>query len=484
MSLYTTPPKMPPAASAPPAETPSDTLAETLAEGVEDLRAQVLEILRDADDAPDSLAHLDDLQLPEFHAADLANLLASLPEEPRLELATWLQPRLDDWADMLTYLDGHPRTQILNALPDSQLSDLLLEVDSDDALDLVEDIDPDRREKVFADLPLQARSYLAEGLTFEEDSAGRLMQRESVALPIFWTVGRTLDFLREQQDIPEDFFVVFVVDPANRPVGIVRAARLLVSRRSVKIADIIEQEPIRPIQANMDREDVAYLFRQYSLVSAPVVDEAGRLIGSITLDDVMEVIEEESDDDLMRMGGVFEAAGDDPLRVTIVRRLAWLGVNMFTAIAASIVIVVFETMIERLVALAVIMPILASMGGNAGTQALTVTTRDLTRKRLVGAAARRAIFSEIIIALINGMVFAVVVAAGIYFWYDRADLALIGATAMVLTMVCAGISGVLTPLILNWLDMDPAAASGVIVTTITDITAFAGILGLAFWLIS
>ena len=428
---------------------------------------------------------LDDKDLPEversvatLHSADLADLLERLHKDDRDAVVDIIRPQLQVDAEVLTHLQEDVRDQVLERLDPAEIAGVLVELDSDDALDLVEDLDDEDREEILASMPAAARMLVEEGLTFPENSAGRLMQREFVAVPMFWTVGKTIDFLRAADDLPDDFYALLVVDPMYRPVGTAVLSRVLRSKRSVKVDTLVSAE-VHPVAATMDQEEVAYLFRQYGLVSAPVVDEAGRLIGVVTVDDVVAVIDEEAEEDLLKLGGVSE---DDLYRdvlATTRARMSWLGVNLATAIAASAVIAVFETTIEKAVALAVLMPIVASMGGNAGTQSLTVAVRALAMKELTTSNAGRVVWKEVLVGTLNGLMFAVVAGGLTWVWSRDPVLSGVIGAAMIINLMVAGFSGAMIPLLLEKLGIDPAVASGVFLTTVTDVIGFFAFLGLA-----
>ena len=423
-----------------------------------------------------------DKVLSRLHSADLADLLEQLHPDDRKTVVGILRPHLKVDPEVLSYLDDDVREQVMELLEPEELAEAISELDSDDALDLIETLDEDEREKILENLPATARILVEEGLTFPESSAGRLMQREFVAVPMFWTVGKTIDYLRATQDLPDDFYLIFAVDPMHRPVGSALLSRILRSKRSVKIADLTSED-IRPIPAAMDQEEVAFLFRQYSMVSAPVVDDAGRLIGVITIDDVVDVIDEEAEDDLLKLGGVRE---DDLYRAvldTSRSRFSWLGVNLITAIVASAVIALFEGTIEQVVALAVLMPIVASMGGNAGTQTLTVAVRALAMRELSQNNARRILWKEVLVGGINGVLFAAITGLLAGLWSGEWLIGLVIGLAMIITLVAAGFSGTVIPLALDRLKIDPAVASSVFLTTVTDVVGFFAFLGLAAWVL-
>lgn len=413
-----------------------------------------------------------------LHSADIADLLEQLSHDNRELLIAILRPQLPQEPEFLSYLDEDVREAVLEVLHPHEVAGALAEMESDDALELIEDLDPDERVKILESLPASDRRILEEGLTFPEDSAGRLMQREVVAVPMFWTVGKTIDYLRTTDDLPSDFFLIFATDPGHHPVGAAPLSRILRSKRSVKIGELLDEE-IRQIPVDMDQEEVAYLFHQYGLVSAPVVDEDGRLVGVITVDDVVHVIHEEAEEDLLALGGVQEDDLYRDILDTSRSRFSWLGINLITAILASAVIALFEGTIERLVALAILMPIVASMGGNAGTQALTVAVRAIALRNVTDKTALRLLSKEVAVGTINGLLFAVVAGLAAWFWFSDPLLGGVIGVAMVVNLVVGGFAGALIPLTLERFGVDPAIASGVILTTVTDVVGFFVFLGLA-----
>ncbi len=309
------------------------------------------------------------------------------------------------------------------------------------------------------------------------------MQTDLIAVPPFWSVGQTIDYMRVAKDLPDRFYEIFVVDPAYHLIGSVALNRLLRSKRPTTI-ESITREDIRPIPVESDQEEVARQFERYNLTSAPVVDEDKRLVGVITADDVVEVVQEEASEDILRMGGVGDESVSDTVWETTRLRFTWLLANLFTAILASYVISLFEATIEQMVALAVLMPIVASMGGNAGTQTMTVAVRALATQDLGPVNAVRIILRESAVGLLNGCVFAVIMAAIAYFWFGSDTLGLVIGVAMVVNLFAAALAGILIPLGLEELDLDPAIASGVFVTTVTDVVGFFAFLGLAaLWLV-
>ncbi|HYI73558.1 MAG TPA: magnesium transporter [Skermanella sp.] len=412
-----------------------------------------------------------------LHAADLADLIEQIGPEWRSALIDLLRPAFD--AEIFAYLNQSLREVVLDQLEPKELAAAVAELESDDAIDLIEDLEADQQREILENLPPETRALVEEGLTFPEDSAGRLMSRDLVSVPQFWTVGKTLDYLRTEADaLPEDFYDIFIVDPMRRVVGAVPVSRVMRQKRSVRLADILTED-IRTVQAITDQEEVAFLFRQYGLVSAPVVDGAGRLLGVITVDDVVDVIDEEAEDDLLKLSGVADVDIYRAVLDTTRSRFSWLFVNLLTAILASGVISMFEATIEHIVALAVLMPIVASMGGNAGTQTLTVAVRALAMRELSEANALRVVTKEALVGTINGALFAVIVGLVAGLWFGDHLIGFVIGIAMIVNLFVAGLCGTLIPLGLTKLKIDPAVASTVFLTTVTDVVGFFAFLGLA-----
>ncbi|MCF8878767.1 magnesium transporter [Hyphobacterium sp. SN044] len=412
-----------------------------------------------------------------LHPADIADLIEQLNSEQQEELARIAPDILT--GEVLANLQWDTRELVAAELDPAHLAAAIQELDSDDATLLVEELDDALREQVLAEVPEENRAALESSLSFNEETAGRLMQREFVAAPDFWTVGHTIDHMRAAGDeLPELFFDVYVVNTGFEPVGAVPVSRLMRSKRDVKLADIMEEVRIR-IEPDTDQEDVAYYFEKYHLISAPVVDASGRLSGMLTVDDMVEVIQEENKEDMLALAGVNEAGLTDTVLESVKSRAPWLLVNLGTAILASGVIAFFDTAISQLVALAVLMPIVASMGGNAGTQSLAVAVRAIASRDLTSANARRVIIREMLTGTFNGIIFAVVMGVVAGLWFQNWALAAVIAIAMVINLACAGLAGILVPMGLKRFGADPAVSSSVFVTTVTDVVGFFAFLGLA-----
>lgn len=415
-----------------------------------------------------------------LHEADLADLIQLLRPEQREPLIATLGRDFN--AAALSELDEGVRDQVLEAMPNEKVAEALQQLDSDEAVYLIEDLDKQDQTDILAKLPSFERAALERSLEYPEDSAGRIMQTDLIAVPPFWSVEQTLEHMRETEDLPDRFYEVFVVDPAYHLIGSVALDRLLRSKRLINIEAITNRD-IHPVDVTSDQEEVARTFERYNLTSAPVIDPDRRLVGVITADDVVEVIQEEASEDILRLGGVAGESVSDPVWETAKRRFIWLFVNLGTAILASLVISLFDATIEQMVALAVLMPIVASMGGNAGTQTMTVAVRALATQDLSAVNAARVIGRETVVGLLNGLMFAVIMGAIAYFWFGSGPLGVVIGSAMVINLLVAALSGILIPLGLYALDLDPAIASGVFVTMMTDCVGFFAFLGLAaLWL--
>jgi magnesium transporter len=419
------------------------------------------------------------LTLP-LHEADLADLIQLLRPDQREPLIEMLGRDFN--AAALSELDEGVRDQVLEEMPAEKVAEALEQLDSDEAVYVIEDLDKEEQSEILAKLPSFERAAIERSLEYPEDSAGRIMQTDFIAVPPFWSVGQTIDYLHDTQDLPDRFQEVFVIDPAYHFIGSVALDRLLRSKRPVNIESITDRD-IRPIAAADDQEEVARRFERYNLTSAPVVDADGRLLGVITADDIVEVIQEEASEDILRMGGVAGESVSDTVFETTKHRFIWLLVNLGTAILASLVISLFDATIEQMVALAVLMPIVASMGGNAGTQTMTVAVRALATKDLGAVNAARVIGREAVVGFLNGLMFALIMGTIAFFWFGSGQLGIVIGAAMIINLLVAALSGILIPLGLYALRLDPAIASGVFVTTMTDCVGFFAFLGLAaLWL--
>jgi magnesium transporter len=412
----------------------------------------------------------------DLHYSDLADLIEALWPEHRTQLVEVLRRKFP--VEVIPELDEEVRDQVAAQLGTKDLAAAIVDLESDDALYLIEGLEEGKRRQVLHAIPAALRRHMEEALAFPEQSAGRLMQREVVAVPLFWTVGQCIDDMRESDDLPDDFYDIFVVDPKHRPVGWVPLDKLIRSKRPVKIGDIMEQD-IEPIPVDMDQEKVAFLFKQHDLTSAPVVDKAGRLLGTITVDDVVDVIEAEAEEDLLKLHGVAETDVHAPLVTTVRSRFVWLFVNLGTAFLASSVIGMFEDALQKIVALAVLMPISASMGGNAGTQTMAVAVRALATRELTAANALRILAKEVLVGGINGILFALITGTLAGLWFQSYMIALCIGGAMILNLLAAGFAGIVIPMLSQKMRIDPAVSSTVILTTVTDVVGFMSFLGLA-----
>ncbi len=413
----------------------------------------------------------------ELSEGEMADLFQKLDRGTRRDF-------LEKYADLLepdfyAHLDYELRGNILSDMPPAKVARIISELDSDDALNLITDLDPAFQKEVLKKLSSKDRIAIEEGLTYPEESAGRLMQREYVAIPQFWTVGKTIDYLRAAaEDLPEEFYDLIVIDPYYHVVGEIPLNRLVRAKRSEKIKEI-SLEDIHIIPATMDQEDVAHLFRREDLGSAPVVDEDGRLIGVITIDDVIDVIDEEAQEDILKLAGVEESSLYSDLWPTTAGRFRWLALNLVTAVFASYIISFFQGTIKDIVALAVLMPIVASMGGNAGTQTMTVAVRALATRELSRSNMFRIIGKETLMGVLNGAGFAVIMGLIAWGWFHNPMLGFVIGVSMIMNLICAGLFGASIPLILDKFGADPAVSSSIFLTTVTDVVGFLGFLGLA-----
>jgi magnesium transporter len=411
-----------------------------------------------------------------LHPADQAELLRFLSAELRESFVDRLEDVLG--AAFLSYVDEEFRADLVRALGPERTATALAGLETDDAIDFLEELDDAQQLQVLAALPLSERQEVEKSLQYAEDSAGRLMQRAFVALPDYWVVGQAIDYLRNHPELPDDFYDIYLVSPRFEPVGSIPLSMVLRSVRSTPLRHLRTKD-LHLVHAHDDQEDVARRFRKYGLVSAPVVAERGRLIGVVTVDDVVHVIEEEAEEDILKLGGVSESDTLRPLASTIKKRQPWLVVNLATAILAAAVIAQFEASIEAIVALAVLMPIVASMGGNCGSQTLTIMVRGLATGEITAANAWRVLKKELVVGLAHGTTFLVAGALVAFVWFGYPDLAVVFGLALFVTLAFSALVGVLIPLALQRLKIDPAVASAVFVTTITDVFGFFTFLGVA-----
>ena len=415
--------------------------------------------------------------LAPLHAADIADLLEQISGPQRRDLLALWSAEMD--GDTLSELDESLRAKVISELPAGVLAEAVRDLYTDDVVDLLEDLDAPQQDAILDALEDADRVAVQQAMTYPEYSAGRLMQREVVMAPEHWTVGEAIDFLRNSEELPDQFYHMVLVDPRLHPVGNVTLGKIMRSRRDVALRDITE-EAFHLIPVTQYDGDVAYAFNQYHLISAPVVDEDGRLVGVITIDDAMAVLDEEHEEDILRMAGVSEDASlSDTILEAARGRAVWLFVNLLTAILASLVIDAFAETINQMVALAVLMPIVASMGGNAGTQTMTVAVRSIATRDLTAQNAMRVIWREVSVGALNGVVFGLLMALVAGVWFGVPMLAAVIGVAMLLTQVAAALGGIVIPMALERLKIDPALASGPFVTTVTDVVGFFAFLGLA-----
>ena len=416
--------------------------------------------------------------ITDLHEAELGDVLEALEDDQRDRFVELAGDDFDFAA--LTEVDEAIRLGIIEGMDSGKVAEGVRGLDSDDAVFILEDLEDEAREEILSRIPFQERIRLRRALDYPEESAGRRMQTEFVALPPFWTVGEAIDHMREDEGLPDRFSEIFVIEPTFKLSGTLALDRLLRTRRDVRIEDI-QDTNAHPIRADVDQEEAAQIFERYDLLSAPVVDENDRLVGVLTVDDVVDVIQEEAAEDMKRLAGV----GDEELSDKVLRiarsRIGWLTINLATSILASLVIGLFDATIEQMVALAILMPIVASMGGNAGTQTMTVAVRALATRDLGSNNARRIVRKELQVGLLNGCVFAVMMGLVATFWFGQPSLGVVIGVAMIVNMLFAAAAGILIPIALDKFNADPAISSGVFVTTVTDVVGFFAFLGLAAW---
>jgi len=411
-----------------------------------------------------------------LHAADVGDVLESLDADERLDLVRSLGDRFDYSA--LTEVDESVRVELMDELPNADIARGVTGLDNDDAVAILEDLDQEDRDEVLANLPTFERLSLKRSLDFPEDSAGRRMQTDFIAIPPFWTVGQTIDYLRTEPDLPDEFYQIYVVDASYQVLGIIPLDKFLRAQRATAIEALMNTNFVS-VDASEDQEEAARDFERYDLVEVGVVDESRRLVGVLTIDDIVDVIHEEADEDIKLLAGVGDEDISDSTADTVRSRLPWLVINLMSAVGVSFVIGLFGATIDQMVALAVLMPIVASMGGNAGTQTMTVTVRALAMRELDGRRMRRLVGREMVVGVANGAIFAILI--GLITWarFNDLQLGIVIGLAMIINLIVAGTAGILIPIMLDKLKADPAIASAVFVTTITDMVGFFAFLGIA-----
>lgn len=416
--------------------------------------------------------------IKDLHPADAADLLEHLPPDAFRKAIHLLNKDLP--AEAVAELSDEMRLEALHELTDQAIASMTEHLDSDDASFLLSDLEEDRRARILSRVSATDRAAIESSLSFDEESAGRLMQRDFVAAPVFWNVGQAIDHMRKLpvDDLPDIFFEIYIVDPAFRLQGSVPVSSLLCGARETPLKAIMKEIPVQ-VRPEMDQEEVAYLFRQYNLASAPVVDEAGRLTGMITIDDVVDVIQEEAQEDILALSGVSEAGVNQTVFSAVKARIPWLAINLLTAFLASAMVSLFAGVIDRVVALAFLMPVVAGLGGNAGSQALAVAVRAIAERDLEGQLVVRAVRREAFTAIINGVIIASIAAAVVLVWFRDPTLSFVILVAMAATFTWAGLVGILAPLTIKRLGADPAVASSVFVLTSIDLMGFFVFLGLA-----
>jgi len=411
----------------------------------------------------------------DLHEADVANLIENLNSNTRIKLIELEAFNINP--EIFIELNESIQSEVLQLLSTDSIIKIIKRLESDNAIKILENLEKDTKEKVLEKLPPKDKFLLEEGLSYPEDSAARIMQREFTAVPSNWTVGQTIDYLREDKDLPEEFLEIFIVDNDFKPIGTVPSSRVLRTSRDLKMNSIMVEMPVL-ISANMDQEEVGHTFENYNLVSAGVVNKNNKLVGMITADDVVTVVQEEAEEDVLRLAGVGDEEITDSVMLKTKRRFNWLLLNLFTALLATWVISNFGASIEQMVALAFLMPIVASMGGNAGMQTLAVTIRAIATKELSKSNFNRVVVKEFLIGILNGIIFAIITGAIVQLWFKQINLSLLIGVSMILNMIVAGLFGILVPVSLKKLNIDPALASSVFVTTITDVIGFLSFLGL------
>ncbi|MAK19589.1 MAG: magnesium transporter [Candidatus Pelagibacter sp.] len=411
----------------------------------------------------------------EMHPSDAADIIEHLNESDRENLIKLNNFRIDP--QVFVELNESIQTEIIKYLSTDSIVYILKNLESDDSIKIIENLNDENKNEILSSLPPKDRFVLLESLSYPEDSAARIMQREFTAIPSNWSVGQTIDYLRENKDLPEEFLEIFVVDNEFKPIGTVPSSKVLRTSRDAKMNSIMNESQLS-IPVDMDREEVGHLFENYNLNSACVVDKNNKLVGMITSDDVLTVLKEEAEEDALRLAGVGDEEITDGVLKKTKRRFNWLLLNLFTAFLATWVISIFGATIEQMVALAFLMPIVASMGGNAGMQTLAVTIRTIATNELTKNNFTQNILKEFLIGILNGIIFAIISAIIVQLWFNDIQLSFIISISMVLNMIVAGLFGILVPITLKKFNIDPAIASSVFVTTITDVIGFLSFLGI------
>jgi magnesium transporter len=411
-----------------------------------------------------------------LHPADIADLFEVAPADQRPALARALADLVD--ADVIAEMNDYVREDLIDLLDARQVADIAAELDTDDAVAIIEDMEEEEQRAVLRELAPDDRAAIEEALSYPEESAGRLMQRELIAVPEHWSVGQVIDYLRENQELTTDFWEVFIVDPAHKPIGTCHLSWILRTPRGVALSDVMKREQTI-IPVDMDQEEVALRFQKYGLISAAVSDLSGRLVGMITVDDVVHIIQEEASEDILKLSGAGDGDINEPIFDSYKSRVRWLLINLVTALLAASIIRSFEGSIERMALLAALMPMVAGVGGNAGTQTMAIAVRALATNQLTRSNTWRTIRREIRVALLNGVTVAVVIGIGVSLFFGNPQLGMVIAAAMLCNVIIAGLAGVLVPVTLDRLDVDPAVSSSIFVTMITDSMGFLAFLGLA-----
>jgi len=413
--------------------------------------------------------------LKDLHPSDVANLIENLSFDTRAKLIEIEEFNIDP--EIFIEINESIQSEVLQLLSADSIAKILKRLESDNSIAILENLESDKKNLVLDKLPPKDRFLLEEGLSYPEDSAARIMQREFTAVPSNWSVGQTIDYLRESKDLPVEFLEIFIVDNDFKPIGIVPSSRVLRTPREAKMNSIMREMPVL-ISVTMDKEEVGHTFENYNLISAGVINKNNKLVGMITADDVVTVVQEEAEEDVLRLAGVGDEEITDSVFVKTKRRFNWLLLNLLTALLATWVISRFGASIEKMVALAFLMPIVASMGGNAGMQTLAVTIRAIATKELSSSNFNRVVGKEFLIGILNGIIFAIITALIVQVWFKEINLSFLIAVSMILNMIVAGLFGILIPVSLKKLNIDPALASSVFVTTITDVIGFLSFLGI------